>query len=193
MIKKLCIIVSFIVMAFYSESQLEENKLSIRKTNQPQFYLYYAFAGLGSNMGRFEPTLRAKGTSFIYTYEQNSYYGKKNNRIDTICIGKFRQSSVDSIINLVKNLNDTTIYRTNPGIMSGGIHFLTVVAGRDSTKFELGNTFDYTALKIVNIINTYLPKDKKLWANEEMIKREEEFWKEMRQKTKQEKPSKISN
>jgi len=54
--------------------------------------------------------------------------------------------------------------------MSGGIHFLTVTNGIDTTSFELSNTFNYSALKIANILNEYAPADKQLWANEQMIK-----------------------
>ena len=53
--------------------------------------------------------------------------------------------------------------------MSGGIHFLIVASGTDTTRFELGNTFDYTALKIIQIINEYLPADKKLRVSEKLI------------------------
>ncbi len=60
--------------------------------------------------------------------------------------------------------------------MSGGIHFLTIANGEDSTHFELGNTFDYTALKIINIINEYLPTDKRLWPTEKLIKAEVECY-----------------
>jgi hypothetical protein len=63
--------------------------------------------------------------------------------------------------------------------MSGGIHFLTVSNGSDTTKFTLGNTFDYTALKIVDIINPYLPAEKKLWPTEKLIKAEEDCWTNM--------------
>jgi hypothetical protein len=58
--------------------------------------------------------------------------------------------------------------------MSGGIHFLTVINGTDTTSFELSNTFHYTALKIANILNEYAPADKQLWANEQMIKAAED-------------------
>jgi hypothetical protein len=145
----------------------EETK---NKKDTSTFYLYYALSGLGSNMGSFEPTIRITGTNFIYTYEQNSFSGEKNKRIDTVCIKSFRESSIDSILEIIKDLKDTSITEYNPCIMSGGIHFLTITNGIDTTRFELSNTFHYTALKIANILNEYAPKDKQLWANEEMIK-----------------------
>jgi hypothetical protein len=58
--------------------------------------------------------------------------------------------------------------------MSGSIYYVTVANGTDTTRFKMINTFDYTALKIVNIINQYLPSDNNLWASEELIKQEKE-------------------
>jgi hypothetical protein len=60
--------------------------------------------------------------------------------------------------------------------MSGVIFDLTVAHGADTAKFSLHNTFDLTALKIVNIINPYLPRHKKLGGSIELIKKEEECW-----------------
>ena len=152
-----------------------------KKSDKQATYIYYAFAGLGSNLGNFEPTLRVKGTKFKYTYEQNSsLFGKFSNKAKKISSGHFRQSSVDSILDLVKDMKDTLISRFNPCIMSGGIHFLTIANGTDTTKFDLHNTFDYTALKIISIINEYLPTNEKLWPNEELIKREEDCFANLR-------------
>jgi hypothetical protein len=63
--------------------------------------------------------------------------------------------------------------------MSGGIHFLTVTNGNDTINFRMMNTFDYTALKIANILNSYLPNDEQLWANEKMIVDAEEYQKNL--------------
>ena len=149
------------------------------KNTTPTFYLYYGYAGLGSGLGSFQPTIIIKGTNFVYTYEQNSYWGEKSKEKDTICIEAFRQSSIDSILEIVKYLRDTTINEYNHCIMSGGVHFLSISDGVDTTSFELMNTFDYTALKIADILNLYTPIDKKLWANEKMIKDAEDCLTEM--------------
>jgi hypothetical protein len=74
-----------------------KNYKNINKDRPPIFYLYYGLAGLGSNLGKHQPTINVKGTNFVYTYEQNSFWGKKSKEIDTICIKAFRQSSIDSI------------------------------------------------------------------------------------------------
>ena len=140
-------------------------------------YVYYAFSGLGSNMGHLEPKVIITGTKLTYTYAQNSYYGQRTEEEKPISSAVLRESSIDSILDLVKNLKDTLIFKSNPCIMSGGIHFITIANGKDSTHFELGNTFDYTALKIVDIINEYLPSNKRLWPTEKLIKDETECWK----------------
>lgn len=143
---------------------------TIQKQRQPKFYLYYGFSGLGSNLGSIQPTINIKETSFVFTNEQNSYWGERSKEKDTICVKGFRQSSIDSILELVKYLKDTTINDYNHCIMSGGIHYIIITDGIDTTRFELMNTFDYTALKIADILNQYTPAGKKLWANEKMIK-----------------------
>jgi hypothetical protein len=143
--------------------------------DSPSFYLSYALAGLGSNLEKFQPTIKINATKFLYTYEQNSFWRVKNKTIDTISFLQFRQTSIDSILEIIKGMKDTTIHRSHSGIMSGGIHFLTVSNGVDTINFNMKNTFDYTALKIANILNTYLPKDKQLWANEKMIVDADEY------------------
>lgn len=154
---------------FGRQSPIKQDKDSL------PFFLAYAFAGLGSSLGTFQPTIKIHDTNFVYTYEQNSFYVERSSRIDTVCIIKFRRTSIDSIFEIVKGLPDTTIFKSHPGIMSGGIHFLSIKNGKDTINFRMMNTFDYTALKIVNILNTYLPKDKQLWANEKMIMDAEEY------------------
>ena len=131
---------------------------------------------MGSNLGHFLPTLRIYNDKFIYAKEQNSYWGKRSKRKEFISKGPIRLSSVDSIIALVNGLKDSSIYRTNACIMSGCIYYITIANGRDTTKFTLHNTFDFTALKIIDIINPYLPIDKKLYGSADDIKEEEECW-----------------
>jgi len=151
-------------------------QVATKKISTPTFYLYYGEAGLGSNMGDFLPTIRIKNGVLLYTYEQNSYWVTKENRIDTICITQVRQSSIDSILYLIQDIKDSTINEFNHCIMSGSIHSMTITDGIDTTAFSLMNTFDYTALKITHILNTYIPADKKLYVNEQMIKDAEDCW-----------------
>ena len=163
-------------MSFVGQNLYAQNDTT-NTNSKSTFYTYYAFSGLGSNMGSLEPKIIITGTELTYTYAQNSYYRQRTIKEKHISSAVIRVSSVDSILDLVKNLKDTLIFKSNPCIMSGGIHFLTIANGKDSTNFELGNTFDYTALKIINIINEYLPTDKQLWPTEKLIKAENECYK----------------
>lgn len=152
------------------------------KTRYVNFYLSYAASGLGSNLGQMMPTFKLKETKFTYSYEQNSYFGKRDKKPKRITKGTFKTSSIDSIINIVALFKDTTIVNSNPCIMSGVIHFLTISNGVDTIRYELMNTFDWTALKVVDIINSYLPTDKKLSPSAELIRQADECWEDMKKR-----------
>jgi hypothetical protein len=153
------------------------------KSQSSSFYLDFYLMGLGSNLGKMEPTFQVRGTKFIYTFEQNSAYrGEKVRKPKKIRRGAFRITSIDSILDLVKGLKDTTIFESNPCIMSGGIFYMTITAGIDTVKYELMNTFDRTALKIADIINNYLPSRKKIWVSEKLIKDSEDCWTDLKRK-----------
>ncbi|MGG9961191.1 hypothetical protein [Ferruginibacter sp. SUN106] len=170
-IKKITIIL-LLLLGQQAFAQTSKHKL----TADTSFYLYYGVAGLGSNLGSFEPTLRIYDRHFAYTKEQNSYWSERSTKKELICTGRIRQSSVDSILKILQGLKDTTIYKTNPGIMSGSITYVAIAQGRDTVNFTLDNTSDTRIIKIVDIINTYLPKNKKLYESADAIKREEAYW-----------------
>lgn len=84
---------------------------------------------------------------------------------------KFRESSIDSITQIIKQmnrtkyLNDTEVFASNERVIDGAINYMAITY--EKTKkltFELGNTFDSTALQIVNIINPYLPVKHKIYV-----------------------------
>jgi hypothetical protein len=175
------ILASFSAQARHSSASLPHHPDSfsqhdtVRKNKQPAFYLQYkcSLAGL-SIINPSMPVLIVKGSRFRYTYQRSRYFSGNGRRIERISHGVLRQSSIDSILNLISLLKDTSINRINPFVMSGSIYYVTVANGTDTTRFKMINTFDYTALKIVNILNQYLPSDNKLWASEELIKQEKE-------------------
>lgn len=178
----------FIILAilYFGVQELYGQSLASRSGHPnvpatPAFYLYYGQAGLGSNLGDFEPTINIRGSNLEYTLQQNSWFGKRSNRIETICVTAFRQSSIDSIIDILKNVKDSSIFESNFCVMSGSIYYLTISDGVDTTRFSLMNTFHYTALKITNILNTYLPKNKLLRLNEEMIKAQDDCLKYLKE------------
>lgn len=151
------------------------------------FSLHYLSAGLGSGMGSMQPTIHIVNQRFVYTWEQNSYYGEKTKKPDTVCILPFRQSSIDSILEILKPLKDTTISRINPCIMSGGVQYLTIGNGPDTVHFRLHNSADTTALKIMALLNQYAPADKQLFLNTEMIQMEKDCWEDLLNDSKEKK------
>jgi len=171
---KIVIVILFTILTNFGQtgSAIQDATTAIHTA----FYLYYGEGGVGSNMEVPLPTIRIKDGFLTYTFEDNIPSLFKEKYIDTVCIIPVRQSSIDSILYLIQDIKDTTINKSNFCIMSGSIHFMTITNGHDSTKFSLMNTFDYTALKIANILNTYIPVDKKLHVNEKMIKDAEACW-----------------
>ena len=125
------------------------------------FELTYMSAGLGSGMGSMQPTFRVQGTKYVYTYEQNSYYGEKSKQPEMICSGRLRLSSIDSILFLIKEIEDTEVYRTNVDVLSGGIQSIKISNKNTDLIFKLHNASDPIAKEIVDILNTNIPSDKR--------------------------------
>ena len=69
---------------------------------------------------------------------------------------KFRQSSIDSIVNVLDTLQGKYVYATNPYVMSGSITNFYIQYDHWCSEFSLKNTYDSTAFQITNIINSYL-------------------------------------
>ncbi len=178
MIRQLSALLLFVltILSSCDPSSNHQDQLKNLTPRHSTFYLSYALVGLGSNIGSMQPTIKVKGTQLLYTYEQNSYLGERTKKADTVLIQTFRTSSIDSIIDLVKDLGDTTIFNFNPLIMSGGIHLLTIAIDRDTIRYQLKNTFERTALKVMDIINSNLPSKEQLGATEQLIKDEEDAW-----------------
>ena len=127
------------------------------------FSLHYSYAGLGSGMGSMQPTFKITGKDYVYTYQQNSYYGQPDKQPDTLSTGRLRSASIDSILHLVNQTRDTLVYRSGR-ILSGGLHVIAVSHNDKRILFELHNAFDSTAEKIVNILNSNIPAGiEKLW------------------------------
>ena len=154
------------------------------QTNYDSFSLYYGFAGLGSNFGRMCPTIRIEGTGLVYTKEQNSFYkSMPPQEPDTILTCTITTSAIDSILVIIEDLKDTSIFEFNPCIMSGGIHNMRVSFEGDTAAFSLQNTFHHAALSIIRIINPYLPEKNRIRASEKLILDCEECWAAMRNKS----------
>ncbi|MBR9860396.1 hypothetical protein GYB22_06540 [bacterium] len=130
------------------------------QTDHHEFELTYNFAGLGSNMNTMQPVFRVRGTNCIYTYEENSTWtGEFTKEPDTLYVGSFRASSIDSITALISGIQDTLIYKANIHISSGGIHFLNIKTNTQKLEYNLQNTSDSTAEKIIAVLNSNIPSN----------------------------------
>lgn len=131
------------------------------------FTLSYISIGLGSNMWEMQPMFRVRGSQFVYTLEEAwQYKDSEKPKADTLLIGNFRASSIDSILNISSEIKGDSVYRLNGGVISGGIIKLYFSANRRKLSFDLHNANDTTAQKIVDILNGYIPdKYRKLWIS----------------------------
>jgi len=132
------------------------------------FTLSYISIGLGSNMWTMQPMFRVKDSQFIYTLEEAwQFKDSEKPKVDTLLIGNFRASSIDSILHISTEIKGDSVYKLNPRVMSGGIINLYFSTNRRKLSFRLHNSNDTTALKIVDILNGYIPdKYRKLWISD---------------------------
>lgn len=153
--RSIAFIAGFLIILIFSGSSIRGGR----------FELTFFSVGMGSNFASMQPVFTVKGNEFTYSSVQTGYHrGNPVQENFTPVTGKFRQSSIDSIIGLTENMSDTMIYETNAHIMSGVIHHLSIRAPGRKTVFRLHNASHPTAKKIIQILNTYVPKqDQKLW------------------------------
>lgn len=103
--------------------------------NSAQFSLSFVTIGFGSNMFEMEPVFRVTGNRFVFTSEE-VWIKPEQQKIqrDTLLVGLFRTSSIDSIINLVDNRSDTLIDKFNPHISSGSAEYIDIFTGKKKDK-----------------------------------------------------------
>jgi hypothetical protein len=144
---------------------LKKEKLANKNKPLDNLSLHFSYAGLGSQMGSKQPVFRVYGLDFIYTLEQNSSWsGEFNLEIDTICTGRVRVASMDSIYHLAQGVKDTLVYKTDPHIMSGGMHHISIKKDSINLTFRLHNASDSIAQIIVELLNSNIHcSDRKLW------------------------------
>lgn len=139
--------------------------ISMRISPEREFELSFYTCGMGSNMGSKFPVLRVNGDNFIYTNEQtSSWTGKFTEKPDTLCVGKIRKTTIDSIIDLIQPIQDTLVYNTDIGVRSGVIQYIRIKYGNRHLQFTLHNASDPVAEKITALLNSNIPVDKpRLW------------------------------
>jgi predicted amidohydrolase YtcJ len=125
------------------------------------FNLSYVSLGEGKDVMRPQPEFLVRGTRFAFTREQTSFAKNKTyTKADTLFKGVIRLSSIDSIMNLIAPISDTIVYRTNTGTIKQGIQGIYILKGKKKLEFNLHHGSDPVAVKIIDLLNTYIP-DKK--------------------------------
>jgi hypothetical protein len=137
-------------------------------------------------MGNHMPTLRVYDNKFTFTREQNSYMFRRDGKVELICEGTLQQGAVDSLLAIMQMLGDTTVFNSNPCVLSGVITFVSMTYNGDTASFTLGNTADYTTLRIKDILKPYLPEEEKLFGSDEQILQEQKCMHSILYKTKKE-------
>ena len=144
-------------------------------TFSQQFKLSYTSVGLGSNLYSppylvidiYDSLMTYKVYGIAKTYSINKSSG------DTIWDEEytsykvpFTDQSRDSILYFLKDKEGKYIYKSNPAIMSGDIKYMHIETTKWCTEFSMKNTFDSTALRIANVVNSYLPGNHRIYVNE---------------------------
>lgn len=150
-IKDIIYILFFCFLAVSCVSNTQEEK--------DNFEFYYSYAGLGSALGSKGPVFKVNGTFFTMTKEQNSFLGEQTLSPDTLCIGEIKQSIIDSALFLIKDYKVDSVYRTNPSIISGGIHHVSIHNDTTNLSFTLHNASHPLAVQLINLFNQDIPKD----------------------------------
>ena len=170
----------------------------------PKIELNYTVHGMGSSRGEvIYPTVDIFNNSLQYTFRQKSGAYKietyeKFDWIDTIwefdTLTKpviFKTTSIDSIIAILRPISDSSIYKVNLGIRSGALFILTVKTLNKEIEITMSNTFDSTAYQIVQILNSYLPKEHKIRVPHKMWETEGEYLNFIRRNAKLEEEEKL--
>jgi hypothetical protein len=126
-------------------------------TDPANFSLEYYTTGFGQNTDYMQPVFKVKGTKFVYTYEE--MWGdpaQKKIRRDTLLLGNFRISSIDSISSLIGEIKDSLIHKTNIHSLGGSEEDIEILTGEKKIRFQLFNATDTTATKIIMILDAYM-------------------------------------
>jgi hypothetical protein len=151
----------------------------------------YQYAGIGTNLGKKNyPVIEVHNNKITIVIESDTAYSQPGwtSKPKEYSL-PFRKGSADSVVNIIKSINDTVISEYNPCIQNGGIHFIKIRSGNKTLKFELTNTFNVTALKIAMILNRYIEKGYGIKGSENDIKETFDCWTYLRGKWVKPKPT----
>ncbi len=150
-----------IYIAIYFIGFINVNTVSFKqqvRRDEKKFRLNFVTVGFGSNMFEMEPVFKVDGTKFIYTSEEVWIFPRQTKiQKDTLLQGDFRISSIDSISTFICQLKESAIHKSNMSVMSGSACYIEILDDIKKINFQLHNTSDTTADKIVSVLNTYIP------------------------------------
>jgi len=126
------------------------------------FHLTYCYAGKGSNMGTLQPYFEIIDSVFVYSYKQNSAFESSSLETDTLQKGIIRKTSIDSIIDLVDEIEDSVITKTNLGVDNGGLITVSIRTKEIKLTISMLNCYDTIADRIIQVLNTYISDKPKL-------------------------------
>jgi hypothetical protein len=133
--------------------------LTQRKSDSA-FRLEYSTAGMGSNFMSCQPVFSVRDTTFYYISRQTSgYKGDKWLANDTLFKGYFPRTSADSVMLFLKSFSDADTSFSDPSIMSGNIHYLSVNHGSFERSISLHNTSEIHCWYVVKLLNRFIPDE----------------------------------
>ncbi len=133
------------------------------------FELEYVIVGFGSNMFQRMPAFRVLNNKFVYTEEQVwKLKGEKLTAPDTLELGEISIDKIQSIIDVMKTAKGDSIYRLSTFIMSGASICLTIKSKEKSMVFDLHNAHDADAKKVIDILNSVIVNERKLYISNSM-------------------------
>lgn len=151
------ILFTFCLILFTIHPKNSNSEITQYLQRAEHFRLEYVNVGFGSNMFEMQPVFIVEGTKFLFTSE--IVWGTPGQtEKDTLLTGDFRVSSSDSISNLISEIKDSVIYRSNIRVMSGALTSIVIENDFKKVTFSLHNAYDTTAIRIVDILNTYIPE-----------------------------------
>jgi len=133
--------------------------LSLNQSLGQNFHLNYWVTGLVPNAG-----LEVEINDTLLTFSISEKTEKYNIDLnDTVWIEKrnfynfkFRRSSIDSIISILDTLHGKYVYGNPIAMPSNGLFYYSIEYAGKCSHFVMRNSYDNTALKITNLINSYL-------------------------------------
>jgi hypothetical protein len=146
---------------FYACHTPEKPTEKTENSRYDKFSLTYTAAGLGSGMGNMMPSLQVFGTKYYYQLAQNSFYGDSPKQPTPHGEGNIRSTSIDSIIDIIKNIKQKNIDKTNINTMSGTLTNINIKYDELQVNFKLHNASDSAAQKIIDILNSNFPAETK--------------------------------